>query len=223
MGKGFGVGTRSGSRHERHVRRAGNGGHSGVEIDKGRLNGIVGLASFLKRIREMGIDYELASLEGGTAGNAIPPRARAVIVVDSADKGKIEQEMSTWHDELQEQYQGIEDSITCSVAEEGGSPQVLSSDDKDALVKLATEVIDGVHIMSPDMKTLVESSSNLGVFNVNQEGMQAIMVVRSSLGEKGTEILESHLALAQECGYDVEVEKQSDRGHSIRIASCWYW
>ena len=40
-------------------------------IGEGRINGIIGMAEFLKRLGEAGITYELASFDGGTAGNAI--------------------------------------------------------------------------------------------------------------------------------------------------------
>ena len=52
------------------------GGHSGVEIDKGRLNGIIAMARLLEALKAEGILYELASLSGGSAPNAIPPARR---------------------------------------------------------------------------------------------------------------------------------------------------
>ena len=78
------------------------------------------------------------------------------------------------------------------------------------LSRLVTHVIDGVHTMSPDMKDLVESSSNLGIFTVNEDGLLGVINVRSSLGEKETEILETQTALAEEAGYTVEIARQSD-------------
>lgn len=186
------------------------GGHSGVDIDEGRLNGIIGLAEFLMHLTEAGIPHELASFDGGTAANAIPPKARAVIVVDSADKAKVEQEAAIWVAELQKEYEGIEDSISCTVTEESALPKVLSAQDMQAMVRLATHVIDGVHSMSADMKDLVESSSNLGIFTVDENGLLADMLVRSSLGEKETEIVETQTALAKEAGYEVEVTKHAD-------------
>ena len=186
------------------------GGHSGVEIDKGRLNGVIGLATFLARLDAAGIAFELASFEGGTAGNAIPPKARAVIVVDAADKAKVEQEAATWLAELKQDYADVEDAVDCTVAQEQEMPQVLTAEEKDGVLKLLTEIVDGVHTMSADLKDLVESSSNLGIFKVNEDGLLAVTVVRSSLGEKETEIVDSQLELARSVGYEVEVAKQAD-------------
>lgn len=78
------------------------------------------------------------------------------------------------------------------------------------MVRLVTHVIDGVHTMSADIKNLVESSSNLGIFTVNEDGLLGVINVRSSLGEKETEILETQVALAKEASYEVEVAKQAD-------------
>ena len=49
-----------------------------------------GTASLLKHLEEAGISFELASFEGGTAGNAIPPKAKAIIVVDADVVGRVE-------------------------------------------------------------------------------------------------------------------------------------
>lgn len=186
------------------------GGHSGVEIDKGRLNAIVGLAGLLKRIDKAGIVFELASFEGGTAGNAIPPKARAVIVVNSDAADKVEQEVASWLDETEQDYAGIEEGISCTVSEVESLPQVVSAQDRDALIKLATEAIDGVHTMSADKEGLVESSSNFGILKLGEEGLSAIVTVWSSVGELETEIVESHKALGQEAGCEVEVTKLAD-------------
>ena len=78
------------------------------------------------------------------------------------------------------------------------------------MVRLVAHVIDGVYTMSPDMTDLVESSSNLGIFTLNEDVLLGVMTARSSLGEKETEILETQLALAEEAGYEVEAKRQTD-------------
>lgn len=181
------------------------GGRSGVLIGEGRMNGIIGMAEFLKRLGEASITYELASFDGGTAGNAIAPRAHAVIVVDSGDAAKVEDEEATWLSEMKEKYAGIEDGMNLAVSDAGEVPQVVSAEIRDALVRLATGVKNGVHTMSPDMEGLVESSSNFGMLKLDEEGLNAIATTRSSVDEREKELLGSHKALAQEIGCEVEV------------------
>lgn len=54
----------------------------------------------------------------------------------------------------------MEDAISCTVSQEQGVPQVLTAEEKEGVLKLTNEVIDGVYTMSADLKDLVESSSS---------------------------------------------------------------
>ena len=178
------------------------GGHSGMEIDKGRLNGIIGLANFLKELDIDGIKYELASLVGGTAGNAIPTKASATLVIDAYDKEKIEEKLSNYCDMLNEKYRDIEKDIKCEITSVDTIPQVISKEEKNNVVKFITNVIDGIYTWSKDMEGLVESSSNLGIFKLNEEGLSFTTMIRSSSATKEKEIVDAELKLANECAYD---------------------
>ena len=186
------------------------GGHSGVEIDKGRLNGIIGLSKFLKKLDEDNINYDLATFEGGTASNAIPTKANATIVINKNEKDKIEDELTNYCNELKTKYNGIEDNITCEVKDVNGLPKVISKEEKNNLIKFITEIIDGVYTMSKDMEELVESSSNLGIVKLNDDGLVIASLIRSSSPEKETEIVNSELDLARNCGYEATSTQSSD-------------
>ncbi|MDO4891058.1 MAG: M20/M25/M40 family metallo-hydrolase, partial [Coriobacteriaceae bacterium] len=188
------------------------GGYSGVEIDKGRLNGIMGLAGLLKQLDEAGIAFELASFTGGTAGNAIRPKAQATIVVNADAVAAVEQAAAAWLDAAKTDYADIEnvDAMKCTVTKAESLPNVVSTEDRDALITLAITAVNGVHTMSADKEGLVESSSNFGILKLDEEGLDALVTVRSSVGEKETELVEAHKALAQEIGCEVEVTKLAD-------------
>ena len=115
------------------------GGHSGVEIDKGRLNGIIGLANLLKQIDVEDIHYELASFEGGTAANAIPTRANSTIVIKEKDKDKVEKIIETYCDEITQKYKDVEDTIKCFGTVVDEVPQVVSNDVKDVLSEISSQ------------------------------------------------------------------------------------
>ena len=57
------------------------GGHSGMDIDKGRCNANRALAQVLRSLSEKGVSFELAEFTGGRAPNAIPAKAEAVLVL----------------------------------------------------------------------------------------------------------------------------------------------
>ena len=184
------------------------GGHSGVEIDKGRLNGIIGLAELLKLIDDEGIAYELSSFEGGTAGNAIPSKVNTVINDD--DTYKIKNIVTEYNKSINDKYNGIEENIEIDIEEVNELPKVVSKEENDNLIKFTTEIIDGVYSMSKNMPDLVESSSNLGIFDLNKDGISITVYNRSSSPEKEVEINDSQIKLAKDCGYEVETSKMAE-------------
>ena len=186
------------------------GGHSGVEIDKGRLNGIIALGNFMKQLDEDGIYYELSSFEGGTAANAIPTKASAVLVIKAEDKDKIKQRIANYCDILNEKYKDIEDDIRYEVTEKDELPQVVSKEEKNNMIKYITEVIDGVYTWSKDIDGLVESSSNLGIARLNKDGLSITIMFRSSSPKKETEIGDAQMELAKLCDYKVNIIKTAD-------------
>ena len=186
------------------------GGHSGVEIDKGRLNGIIGLANFLKQLSNHTINYELASFEGGTAANAIPAKANATIVVNAANKTIVTEKIKEYCTALNAKYNGIEDEISCIVSEANNVPKVVYKSARDNLIKFITEVPNGVYTMSKDLEGLVESSSNLGIVKLGQDGLKIAALIRSSSPEKETELVAKELELAKTCGYTATSNKTTD-------------
>ena len=183
------------------------GGHSGVEIDTGRLNGVVALSNFIKGLD---VDYELSSFEGGTAMNAIPNKANTLLVINSNDKSKIEEKINKYCNELKNKYKDIESDIKCTITQSSEIPMVVSKEEKDNFIKYISEINDGVYTWSSDMEGLVESSSNLGVAKLNKDGILLISMVRSSSPEKEKEICDKQLSLASLCGYQAKLIKSAD-------------
>ena len=186
------------------------GGHSGVEIDKGRCNGLIAMARLLKDLREQGLHYELVSFGGGTAPNAIPSKANAVIMLKAADRTILKNIADAWLDSLKTNYRGIEDGISLQVTDVPAADQVLSVEDRDRAILFMNEVIDGVYTWSAKMKGLVESSSNLGLFTADKNGINARTYVRSSSAVQQERIVQSQQELSLWCLYHSEVIKMAD-------------
>ncbi|MBP5308805.1 MAG: beta-Ala-His dipeptidase [Clostridia bacterium] len=178
------------------------GGHSGVDIDKGRLNGIRGLTYFLVRLDENDIKYELASFEGGTASNAIPTKAKAVIVINETDKAGVTALFNGYKNELAETYAGIEE-IVFELKDSSPVTKVADDSVKAGFVNFITSVNDGVKDFSEDIPGLVESSSNLGVAKLDpvSQTVEITTFMRSSKVAIETLMLNNQVALAEECGF----------------------
>ena len=186
------------------------GGHSGIEIDKGRCNGLIAMARLLKAIRAQGLEIGLVSFSGGTAPNAIPAKADAVIMIKAAEREALKKITDSYLRSLQKKYAGIEDGIQLLIKDVPVAAQVLSAKDRDNAILFVDEIIDGVNTWSADMKGLVESSSNLGIFTADKSGIAARTYVRSSVGDLEERIVQSQEELALRCFYHSEVIKMAD-------------
>ncbi|MBI5412428.1 M20/M25/M40 family metallo-hydrolase [Candidatus Peregrinibacteria bacterium] len=72
------------------------GGHSGIDIHKGRGNAILFLKDFLKKIQKQFHGFILGDFRGGQAGNAIPPAASAIIFLKKFQQEALEIEAKTF-------------------------------------------------------------------------------------------------------------------------------
>ena len=186
------------------------GGHSGIEIDKGRCNGVIAMGRLLKAVRDRGLEFELVSFYGGTASNAIPAKANAVMMINGNDKEKLKNTVEAVDSELRKKYAGIEEDFQLVLTDVPKAEQVLSKQDRDHAIIFVDKIVNGVNTWSKDMKGLVESSSNLGILKLDKDGFSARTYVRSSSGKLEEEIVNSQLALAKKCGYEAERIKMAD-------------
>lgn len=180
------------------------GGHSGQTIGEGRCNGIIELCRLLKDLKDV-TPYELVSIKGGQADNAIPDKAAAVICLSGEDKDAATEFALKREKELADKYKGIESNLKIAVTDGAGSDKVLDDAQADNILVYVTESIDGVYSMSSEVEGLVESSSNIGQINVSPAAIEIRQLPRSSSDAKLEEIHEHQSNLAEKNGLDISI------------------
>lgn len=186
------------------------GGHSGIMIGDGRINAIQAMGQLMLYLRQEGVQYELDSLSGGTAANAIPNSARALLVVDGKDAGRVETLLTQRTAELAAAYAASDPDVSVSVTTAALPDTVFEREQAENIVDFAALVLDGVNTMSQTVEGLVESSSNLGVFQADENQVTALVFARSSQAALLNSIGLMQARLAQMCGYSVTQEQSSD-------------
>ena len=184
------------------------GGHSGMMIGEGRCNGIVALAGILNGISEAR-PFELVSLSGGIADNAIPTKAQAVIQIDAADRATLERWVTDGAEALREAFAGVEDGLTLTVSDAAPAQRVFVSEQANHILAYATDSINGVYTMSEVIDGLVESSSNLGQIHVSADGIEIRQKPRSSSPERLAEMEDQYRTLASENGLMIDIAEGS--------------
>ena len=136
------------------------GGHSGMDIDKGRGNANKLMNRILYHLISLN-EFQLISIDGGSLRNAIPRESTVVIAVSKEDLSSVKSAISIISDTLKNEYKTIESALTISLEEKGEGEKAVSQDDLIKILNVLYAVPNGVFRMSPDIEGLVEASSSL--------------------------------------------------------------
>ena len=157
------------------------GGHSGAEIHHGRANANHTMGRILSELSRK-VSFNVAMLSGGEKDNAIPLYAEALLCVKNPDMNELSTELSAIEEVLKNEYAGKEDGIRITLCEsECKVVTMLDVQSTKAVYEYLCSVPDGVIAMSGLNSGFVETSLNLGVLKLTEEGLEADYALRSSI------------------------------------------
>lgn len=155
------------------------GGHSGLDIQRGRGNAIQLMAEALLDLAGH-VHFDLLGLAGGTARNAIPREAWALIAVPEAEAERCQASLSRQADGWQERFRHTDPGLTLTWAPGDGAEQLgLRAADRDRLLGFLASADNGVAAWSEAFPDVVETSANLGVARLAGGDFSATFKVRS--------------------------------------------
>ncbi len=157
------------------------GGHSGIEIDRGRANANVTIGRFFLYLGKQ-ISYDVISMEGGVKDNVIPKNATALFLVSEADVQDMKKAAEEFNAMLKAEY-GVADPDIQIVLDVKESTEctVLTETSKEKAITSLNLMPNGVQSMSQDLPGLVETSLNMGIVKIDRDGMQFSFAIRSSI------------------------------------------
>ncbi len=187
-----------------------HGGHSGTEIDRNYCNANIAMAQILKNLRKK-TKYELVYMRGGTADNAIPQKAEALIQIRKKDVDKVRKFVEKQKKDIIDNYKEKNSKVELYTSRQTVSKKVLDKNLVKNTLKYILKCVNGVYTMSEDIKGLVESSSNLGQIRIGVDdfGFEIRHQARSSSSSKLKEIVKKQSKLAKQCKMSVEKERGS--------------
>ncbi len=164
------------------------GGHSGLDIDKGRGNAIkilnrVIMGLFDKRVR-------IASLEGGNLRNAIPREATAVLYVPLKHVDDVKAFVERFDATVKAEFARLDPDVhvTIEQVEVTGHGRVLKKSIQRKICRTLAVLPHGVIKMSPDIPGLVETSTNLASITMSSKEAVVGTSQRSSVASELEEI-----------------------------------
>lgn len=185
------------------------GGHSGMEIHLGRANAVQLLALLLQRLRQSGAAFELASLTGGKARNAIPAAAEAIVTTAPQEAKALRRIVAEEAQRLQLLYGAAEPQLRLEAQETALPSRVLENDAADGFLQLLCLLRTGVYAMSRAVPGLVETSANLGVARTASDVLAVEFMPRSAVDGAMEDIRLQQAMLAELCGFSLRLGAQS--------------
>ncbi len=185
------------------------GGHSGAEIHLERANATVLMGRLLHAIQGQ-IEFELASLQGGSKDNVIPRETHTVIGINKADKDDFLNIIEEWSKVFTNEFrvQDPDIKITIEPVASDSIDYVLPKDIKENSITILLLHPNGIEAMSMDMENLVETSLNLGIVKTTSDHMFFSSALRSSVPSRKELLVSKVEALGELVG--AEFSKVSD-------------
>jgi dipeptidase D len=164
------------------------GGHSGLNINEERGNALKFIARILFHAIKKS-DATLSKIKGGSKHNAIPREVFATVVVSKAKASKFSKLVKEFEKIYKNEYSTKEPNLEISLKEiKKYDGKVLKKKLSDAIITAMYLLPNGVIRYSPDIKGLVQTSTNLAVVDTAEKEISFVTSQRSSVESEKEEI-----------------------------------
>lgn len=183
------------------------GGHSGIEIHKGRANA----NKLMARILFAAVNTQLAwlvSWHGGNMRNAIPRECDATVIVPKVQEEQFLQLMAKCRQTFNAEFKDIEtDGIQLMVTPSESIPsKAVPEDIQENLINAILAAHDGVLRYTASLPDLVETSCNLAIVNIADGKAEVITLARSSQDSMKQYLCNQYIACFSMAGMEVKLE-----------------
>jgi dipeptidase D len=180
-----------------------SGGHSGIDIIEGRANAIKLLFRGIHLISQK-TDVRLATVTGGSARNAIPRDAEAVVLIPANDTELATGIIRELELKAKAEYAKTDPNLTVNLATEDGNYQAASAESTQRAIDTIFAYPHGVAEMSKDIDGLVDTSNNLATVNIEDNKLVILSNQRSSNMDSLALLCEKVMSVARLAGAEGE-------------------
>lgn len=156
------------------------GGHSGVEIDKGRANANVVMGRILLAVNQRQ-EMRLVKMNGGEKDNAIADCCEAVIAVKPEEVEQAEKTICDIFVNIREEYKTTDPAARLRICKEPSEEtEIFTKEATSVIINAIINLPNGIQRMNPEMEGMVQTSLNLGAAETKQGQVELSYAVRSS-------------------------------------------
>ena len=196
------------------------GGHSGMNIKDGRGNANCLMGRTLYSAMERCPSLRVGDLTGGEFDNVICLRNDALVAVSKEEAGAFEAFIKEFDATLRNEY-AITDGGIALACEKAALSSAVSAQETSRFLHVLLALPQGVQEMSADFPGLVQTSLNLGVMHMDEQGLYFSYSVRSSIASQKEMLIQRVKAIVGYAGGTVSVRSsypgwQYDRSSALR-------
>jgi dipeptidase D len=180
------------------------GGHSGLEIDKGRGNSLKILNRVLLALDKSGV--RVSSLNGGNKSNAIPREAEAMVYIPNNKLNDASAVVSQYNSIIKDELNRVESDLAIILEEvkSKAKGKVLKKALQKKILATISALPHGVMKMSADIPGLVETSTNVAIVSTDTKNITITTSQRSSVASEIDEIVHTVSSVMNLGGATVE-------------------
>lgn len=178
------------------------GGHSGMDIHRGRANANKLMNRLLWRSAQS-FGLRVGAIDGGGLRNAIPRESVAQVIVPTDRVEGWNQWLESEAQTIATEYHSTDPELTIQV-ESASVNQLIPPDLQRQLLGSLYGLVSGIYRMSPDIPNLVETSNNLARVMVGEGQFQVACLTRSSVNSQRDDLASSLSAVLGLTGARIE-------------------
>lgn len=178
------------------------GGHSGVEIHKGRGNSSMLCGRALLALSRR-TELRLIAVDGGLKDNAIPRKTVARLA--AADPGAVLEAAAELDAAFKAEYRVTDPAVFVRAETAEGAETPMDADSTARTLCLLSCAPNGIQEMSFDVEGLVQTSLNLGILTTAADRVEATFCVRSSVDSQKEMVKDRLSCLTGQLGGRVSV------------------
>jgi len=154
------------------------GGHSGLDIDKGRGNANQIANRFLLCFGEQ-LDLRVSAFNGGTLRNAIPRESFTLLTLPRENIASVQSEISKFEQLISSELGKTEHNLSITLSEKPLPKTVLSVEQQTRIIDAVAACVSAPFRMSDQFDGVVETSNNLAIIKSEQDEIKVQCLTRS--------------------------------------------
>lgn len=182
-----------------------NGGHSGMDINKGLGNA----NKIMNRLLFDGFEnfgLQISEINGGSLRNAIPRESNASVVISAVFEEVFVFDMQQVINEIKQEFKTTEPNLTIIIEKSDVLPtHVMDLGVQEGIIRAIYAAHNGVYKMSADFDNLVETSNNVAKITIKDGEITIACLTRSSVESSKFDLANALRATFELVGCEVEL------------------